>query len=287
MTEMRIATRRSALAVAQARKVASLLSERHPHVSVRLVEVMTEGDRDTTSDIAALTEVGAFVTAVQDAVLEGRADLAVHSLKDLPVSGGPEQLVVAAFPERVSPFDVLVGQTLDEMSPGSTVGTGSPRRSAQLKRLRPDVEAVGLRGNVDTRVRKVVAGEVDAAVLAEAGLDRLGLSGEISQRFTVDEMVPAPGQGALAVETRVGSESEEIAATLDDPSLRTLLTAERELLAQTQAGCRSALGAIASRAGSRIRMDLFVDDDRGPRRATVEADDVGDLVASARKELDL
>lgn len=287
MTEIRIATRRSTLAMKQASRVADLVTEKHPLVSVRLVEVLTEGDRDTTSDIAALTEVGAFVNAIQDAVLEGRADLAVHSLKDLPVSGGPEQLVVAAFPERVSPFDVLVGRTLDEMAPGSTVGTGSPRRSAQLKRLRPDVEAVGLRGNVDTRVRKVASGEVDAAVLAEAGLARLGLSGQISQRFTVDEMVPAPGQGALAVETRVGSEAEEIAATLDDLDLRTLLSAERELLSQTRAGCRSALGAIATRAGERIRMDLFVEDDRGPRRATVEADDTGGLVAAAREELGL
>lgn len=269
----------------QARRVADLVTEKHPHMSVRLVEVVTEGDRDKNSDIATLTEVGAFVNAVEDAVLGGSADLAVHSLKDLPVSGRPENLVIAAFPERVSPFDVLVGQVLTEMAHGSTVGTGSPRRTSQLKRLRPDIVTVGLRGNVDTRVRKVAEGEIDAAVLAEAGLDRLGLTGRISQRFGVAEMVPAPGQGALAVETRAGSEAAELAATIDDPELRTLLTAERELLAQTQAGCRSALGAIASRAGEKLRMDLFVEDEHGPRRATVEADDVGDLVASARGEL--
>jgi hydroxymethylbilane synthase len=285
--EVRIATRRSALAKAQANKVADLLRERHPQMAIRFVEVVTEGDRDTTADITALSEIGAFVTAIQKAVLDGRADIAVHSLKDLPVSGGPEHLVLAAFPERVAPLDVLVGRSLDEMPPGSTVGTGSPRRSAQLKDIRPDVHTVGLRGNVDTRIRMVEEGEVDGAVLAEAGLDRLGLSDRIVQRFALDEMVPAPGQGALAVETHAGSEAEAVAATLDDPGLRTLLGAERELLAQTQAGCRSALGALASWSGDRMRMDLFVDDDKGPRRATVEAGDVESLVSAGREELGL
>ncbi len=256
-------------------------------MSIRFVEVVTEGDRDVTSDITTLTEIGAFVTSVQQAVIDGRADIAVHSLKDLPVSGGHQNLVLAAFPERVAPFDVLVGRSLDEMPPGSTVGTGSPRRSAQLATIRPDVKAVGIRGNVDSRVRRVAEGEVDGAVLSEAGLDRLGLSDWIVQRFTVDEMVPAPGQGALAVEARAGSEAAEIAATLDDHALRMLLTSERELLAQTQAGCRSALGAMASWSGDQIRMDLFVQDEKGPRKATVEAGDVEGIVSAGRQELGL
>lgn len=287
MNEMRIATRRSPLAMAQASRVAGLLSRAHPEVSIRFVEIVTEGDRDTSGDITTLTEIGAFVTAVQEAVLGGRADIAVHSLKDLPVSDGRESLVLAAFPERVSPFDVLVGRSLDEMPPGATVGTGSPRRSAQLRKIRPDVKTVGIRGNVDTRVRKVADGEVDGAVLAEAGLGRLGLSDRIVQRFTVEEMVPAPGQGALAIEARADSEAAEIAATLDDPALRTLLTSERELLAQTGAGCRSALGAMASWAGDQIRMDLFVQDDKGPRKATVQAGDIEGLVSAGREELGL
>lgn len=286
MSEIRIATRGSTLAMTQATRVADLLSRNHPHRSIRLVEVVTQGDRDTTSDIAALTEIGAFVNAVQEAVLDGRADLAVHSLKDLPVTATAD-LVLAAFPERVSPFDVLVGKSLADLESGARVGTGSPRRSAQIRRLRPDVETVGLRGNVDTRVRKTTTGEVDAAVLAAAGLERMGLSDRISQQFTVGEMVPSPGQGALAVETRPDTEAEDLAATIDDPQLRLLLTAERELLAQTQAGCRSALGAYASRAGERIRMDLFVEDDRGSRKGNVEADDVADLVDAAREELGL
>jgi len=287
VNEVRIATRRSALALAQAQRVGDLLTQRHPQMSIRFVEVVTEGDRDTSGDITTLTEIGAFVTAVQEAVLDDRADLAVHSLKDLPVAGGNENLVLVAFPERVSPFDVMVGPSLQELAPGATVGTGSPRRSSQLNGIRHDVNAVGLRGNVDTRVRKVEDGEVDAAVLAEAGLDRLGLSDRISQKFTVDEIVPAPGQGALAVEARAKSEAAEVAATLEDPALRILLSAERELLAHTRAGCRSALGALASWAGDRFQMDVFVDDERGPRRATVDAGDTQSLILACRRELGL
>lgn len=286
VSEVRIATRRSGLALAQAKRVADLLASYQPGTTVRLVEVVTEGDRDTTGDITSLTEMGAFVNAVQEAVRDDRADLAVHSLKDLPVSG-PEDLVITAFPERVSPFDVMVGRSLEQLTAGATVGTGSPRRSAQLHAMRPDLSTVGLRGNVDTRLRKVFAGEVDGAVLAEAGLDRLGLGDHIAQRFSVDEMVPAAGQGALAVEARPGTEAAELAATLDDPALRTLLTAERSLLAQTEAGCRSALGALASWDGERIRMDLFVSDEKGPRTATVTSGDVESTVSAARQELGL
>jgi len=286
MNEVRIATRRSALAMAQAKRVGHLLAERNPGISIRFVEIVTEGDRDTTADITSLTELGAFVTAVQEAVLDDRADIAVHSLKDLPVVGR-DDLVLSAFPERVSPFDALVGRSLDQMLPGSTIGTGSPRRSAQLKELRPDVSTVGLRGNVDTRVRLVKEGEVDGAVLAEAGLDRLGLSDRVAQRFTVEEMVPAPGQGALAVETRPRTEAAEVAATIDDPGLRQLLTAERKLLSQTQAGCRSALGALATWESDRIRMDLFVSDEKGSRRTTVAAGEIESVVTASREELGL
>lgn len=272
--------------MAQARRVGDLLAERHPGLTVRFVEVVSDGDLDRVSDIAALTEVGAFVTAVQRAVIDGRADLAVHSLKDLPVANS-EGLVIAAFPERVSPLDVMVGRGLDEIGPGSTVGTGSPRRTAQIVEMRPDVVPVALRGNVDTRVRRVEEGVVDGAVLAQAGLDRLGLSDRIAQRLSVEQMVPAPGQGALAVETRPGSHAKEMAAAIDDPGLRVLLTAERELVSRTRAGCRSALGALATHDDGRIRMDLFVSDERGSRRATVVGTDVDEVVAAGRAELRL
>ena len=286
MTDLRIATRQSPLALAQTHRVARSLAEAHPGLSVKIVEVSTAGDRDRLSSIAELTELGAFVRAVQDAVIEGRADLAVHSLKDLPVVG-PEALTLAAVPERAAPFDALVGLRLDALPPGALVGTGSPRRVNQLMALRPDLRTVELRGNVDTRLEKVASGEVDAAVLAEAGLERLGRGDSIAQRLAVAEMVPAPGQGALAIETREGDDCAGVVAAIDDSSLRTLITAERLLLAETGAGCRSALGALAIWEDSLIRMDAFVSDHRGPRRALVRGETPEAVVAETRKALEL
>ena len=286
MNEVRIATRRSPLALAQARLVADRLRAAYPEVRVSLVEVVTTGDRDVEGAIAELSEVGAFVRSVQQEVVEGRADLAVHSLKDLPV-WGPEELVLAAFPERGSPFDVLVGSTLDGLSAGAVVGTGSPRRMEQLLALRPDLRTVELRGNVDTRLRKVAAGEVDAAVLAEAALDRLGRSALIAQRLDVAQMVPAPGQGALAVETRAGSNFTELANSIDDRLLRISLSAERLLLAETGAGCRSALGAHATLQKKNIRLEAFISDERGGRRAVAFGETPEAVVAETRKELGL
>ncbi|HJU80945.1 MAG TPA: hydroxymethylbilane synthase [Acidimicrobiia bacterium] len=286
MSDLRIATRRSPLALVQAHRVAHLLAAANPGVSIEMVEVSTAGDRDRVSPIAELTELGAFVRSVQDAVIERRADLAVHSLKDLPVVS-PEALTLAAIPERASPFDVLVGRRLDALGPGALVGTGSPRRVNQLIELRPDLRTIELRGNVDTRLEKVAAGEVDATILAEAGLDRLGSSGSIAQRLDVSEMVPAPGQGALAIETRAGDGLTEMVAAIDDSSLRTLVMAERLLLAETGAGCRSALGALAAWEGNLIRMDAYVSDERGPRRALSRGETPEAVVAECRKALDL
>lgn len=286
VTDLRIATRRSPLALAQAHRVAQLLTAAHPGLSIEMVELTTAGDHDRVSPIAELTELGAFVRSVQEAVIERRADLAVHSLKDLPVVG-PDALALAAIPERVSPFDVLVGLSLDDLPPGALVGTGSPRRVNQLIELRPDLRTVDLRGNVDTRLEKVASGEVDATILAEAGLERLGRADSIAQRLDVGEMVPAPGQGALAIETRAGDGLTEVVAAIDDSSLRTLVLAERLLLAETGAGCRSALGALATWEGSLIRMDAYVSDDRGPRRSLARGETPEAVIAEARKALDL
>lgn len=286
MNELRIATRASKLALAQARFVAGLLGQIHPGLRVRLVEVESAGDRDQTSPVAALTEMGAFVRAVQQRVIDGEADLAVHSLKDLPTSGHPA-LTIAALPGRESPFDVIVGRALDELAPGSRVGTGSPRRVSQLRTLRPDLRTEELRGNVDTRLAKVQRGATDAAVLAEAGLRRLGHQTAVKQVLSVDEMVPAPGQGALAVETLAGGEAFELAQGLDDAGVRRAVLAERELLIQTGAGCRSALGALATAAGEVIELDAFVEDERGPRRVRVRGSDPIETAVSARKELGL
>ena len=286
MNEVRIATRRSALALAQTQRIAEMIRASHPGTTVSLVEVETAGDRDPVGPIAQLTEVGAFVRAVQTAVRDDRADLAVHSLKDLPVIG-PDDLVLAAFPERASPLDVMVGSALNDLPDGAVVGTGSPRRCAQLTGLRSDLRTAELRGNVETRLRKVIDGEVDAAILAEAGLARLGRTAAIEQRLDPGVMVPAPGQGALAVEALSGSAAAELAATIDDPALRSLLMTERTLLAETGAGCRSSLGALATSESGQIRFEAFVADDRGARHAVVHGASPEEVVSEARKELGL
>ncbi len=188
MIDLRIATRGSRLALIQATRVADLLRTAHPGIKVELVEITTSGDRDQISPIAGLSEVGAFVRSIQEAVLDGRADLAVHSLKDLPLRG-PDELALVAVPERASPLDVMVGASLSQLPEGAVVGTGSPRRVEQILEMRPDLSVVGLRGNVDTRLRKVAGGEMAAAVMAEAALDRLGRRDVIAQRFEVTEMV--------------------------------------------------------------------------------------------------
>lgn len=286
MNEVRIATRRSRLAMAQAEWVASALRGAHPGLSVSLVEVTTTGDIDRTSPVAALTEVGAFVRAVQEAVLDGRADLAVHSCKDLPVAG-PPGLEIVALPRREAPWDVLCGSPLAALPEGARVGTGSPRRTAQLRKLRPDLVVDEIRGNVDTRLAKVEAGEFDAIVLAEAGLRRLGLEGHMAQRFDVDQMVPAPAQAALAVEAIAGSPAAGVARAIDDPDTRSTVTAERDVLARTGAGCRAALGVHGSTSATGMTLVGFVDDGRGDRRASVSGPDPAGAVDHLIRELGL
>jgi hydroxymethylbilane synthase len=249
--------------MAQAEWVSAALVAIHPGLVVSMVEVRTVGDRDLSSPVSVLTEVGAFVRAVQRTVVEGEADLAVHSCKDLPVE--PPSVLTAFFPERAVPWDVLCGHDLDSLPTEARVGTGSPRRAAQLRLLRPGVDVEEIRGNVDTRLAKLLAGEYDAVVLAEAGLRRLGREKEIGHRFGVAEMVPAPGQGALAVEALNGSQAAEIARSIDHEPTRRAVEAERALLAHTRAGCRSALGAVASVDGPKIRLTGFVEDESGPR----------------------
>jgi hydroxymethylbilane synthase len=248
---LRLGTRRSALAMSQSRWVADRLEKalvaagRPGHVE--LVEVTTEGDR-TTAPLSSLGGTGVFVTALRDALLDGSIDLAVHSLKDLPTAPA-EGLVVAAVPEREDPRDVLVARdnlTVGELPAGSRVGTGSPRRAAQLRALGLGLEVVDLRGNVDTRLRKVADGELDAVVLARAGLLRLERAAEATEVFDPLLMLPAPGQGALAVECRADdAEVRAVVAELDDPATRHCVVAERALLARLEAGCAAPVGALA------------------------------------------
>jgi hydroxymethylbilane synthase len=247
VTSLRIGTRRSALALAQARAVASALDD--AGVATVLIEVTTRGDLDRSSPLSRIGGQGIFVGALRDALLGGDIDVAVHSLKDLPTQS-VDGLVVAAVPEREDPRDVLVardGLTLATLPPGARVGTGAPRRLAQLRlRGKDDLELVEIRGNVDTRIGKVASGELDAVVLARAGLGRLERLDEITETFDPTEFIPSPGQGALAVECRNADEGVVRAlAGLDHPRTRAAVTAERAVLAALGAGCSAPMGAFA------------------------------------------
>ena len=244
---LRIGTRASELARTQSGLVAELLSERSGR-DVMLVTVRTEGDV-TTAPLASLGGTGVFVNALRDALLSGEIDLAVHSLKDLPTTPA-EGIALAAIPPREDPRDVVVardGLTLGELPAGSRVGTGSPRRVAQIEALGLGIELVGVRGNVDTRIAKVRAGELDAVVLARAGLSPLGRHDDVTEVLDPIQVLPAPGQGALAVECRAADVDlvALLAQALDDEHTRTAVECERVVLAELEAGCAAPVGALA------------------------------------------
>jgi hydroxymethylbilane synthase len=246
VSALRLGTRRSALARTQSGLVADALRERGHEVE--LVEVTTAGDVDRTTPLAVLGGTGVFVSALREALRAHRVDIAVHSLKDLPTA--PEDdLVVAAVPPREDPRDALVardGLTLGELPVGSRVGTGSPRRRAQLAALGLGLEVEDLRGNVDTRVERVRSGDLDAVVLACAGLNRLGRRDAVTEALDPIQVLPAPGQGALAVEVRRDdAAARDAVAVLDDPDTRACVVAERALLAALEAGCSAPVGALA------------------------------------------
>jgi hydroxymethylbilane synthase len=243
---LRLGTRRSALALAQSGLVAETL--RAAGHEVDLVEVVTEGDRSHAA-VAEIGRTGVFVTELRQRLLAGDVDIAVHSLKDLPTAQA-EGIVMAAVPRRADPRDALVargGLGLSELADGARVGTGSPRRTAQLRALGFGLEIVPIRGNVDSRLRRVDEGEFDAVVLAAAGLQRLGMLDVASEILDPGQMLPAPGQGALAIECRADDAEniEAIAAALDDAECRAAVAAERALLATLEAGCSAPVGALA------------------------------------------
>jgi hydroxymethylbilane synthase len=243
---LRLGTRRSTLATTQSTWVADQL--RALGHDVVLVEITTAGDRDRTTPLATLGGTGVFVSALRDALRDGSVDLAVHSLKDLPTTP-EEDLVVAAVPLREDPRDALVardGLTLGELPAGATVGTGSPRRRAQLEALGLGLDIRELRGNVETRLGRVTGGDLDAVVLAHAGLRRLGLDGVVTEVLDPIQMLPAPGQGALAVEVRTDdTATREAVAALDDADTRACVDAERAVLNELEAGCSAPVGALA------------------------------------------
>jgi len=247
---LQVGTRGSALALAQSGAIAAAVAETAGATS-ELVRIKTEGDINA-GPLAAIGGTGIFVTAVRAALSDHRVDLIVHSLKDLPTAPAPG-LTLAAVPAREDPSDALCardGLTLATLPPGARVGTGSPRRRAQLLLHRPDLEVVPVRGNVDTRLRMVAEGALDAVVLAVAGLARLGRTAAITEAFRPEVMLPAPAQGALAIECRVADCETawyaDAVRSLDCPVTRAAAAAERSLLATLEAGCIAPVGAYAT-----------------------------------------
>lgn len=243
---LRLGTRASTLATTQSGMIADRLRA-ECGVEVELVHISTEGDR-SSEPLAQMGGTGVFVAALREALIRGEIDLAVHSLKDLPTAVHPD-LVVAAIPQRVDPRDVLIARdnlTLGELPQGARIGTGSPRREAQVNALGLGIEVAPIRGNVGTRIGKVTSGELDGVLLARAGLLRLGRADEASQVLDPLQMLPAPGQGALACECRVDDDATiRVLERLDDSDTRAAVTAERSLLATLEAGCSAPVGALA------------------------------------------
>jgi len=250
-----IATRGSRLALRQSEIVKQMLLQRFPGIVVDFLEVTTHGDIDQSTPLSSFGNTGVFVKGLEEKLLSGEADLAVHSLKDVPSEMFPE-LTLASFPEREDARDVLV--TRDEINwrdlkPGSVVGTSSPARMEQMKQLRPDLVFKDIRGNVDTRIGKVVGGEYDATILAAAGLKRLGHSIAGKSYFTLDEMVPSPGQGVLVVQVhKKQGEVLEMIRQTNDKKLEQQVKAERGFMAQMGGGCRFPVAAHTEIAGNKI-----------------------------------
>jgi len=284
VTTLRIATRRSALARAQAEEIAALLSANA--FSSEIVPMSTSGDEGATSAESPSGMKGLWVDRIVEALRTGEVDLAVHSAKDLPAEND-EGIVIAAVPKRADPLDVLIGRH-EKLQPGMVVGTSSVRRRAQLLAGFPGIGVTEIRGNVDTRLRKLAEGEVDGLVLAAAGLARLGLDPPHARRLRVDEMVPAPGQGCLAVQVREEDRTTRaVISVLDHLASRRAFEAERTLVQLLGGGCDLPLGALAATKGDRIRMVALVATPDGAKlvRTASESSDPGVAASTLAQRL--
>ncbi len=263
-----IGTRRSALALWQAEWVAAELRRHHPGLEVRLEHIVAPADVAPDVPLARLGTKGLFTKTLEDALLDGRVDVAVHSLKDL-ASASPPGLTLAAIPAREDPRDVLVAPAptaLHDLPSGARVGTSAPRRVAQLRRLRPDLQLLDVRGNVDTRLRKLAEGQYDALILAAAGLKRLGRADAITAYLDPELLLPAGGQGALGIQTRaVDTRIGALVSPLADPMATACCTAERRLQEVLEGGCRAPIGALARLDGATLILDALVAADDGTR----------------------
>jgi hydroxymethylbilane synthase len=280
-----IGSRGSQLALWQANWIAARLGERGHETRIEIIK--TTGDKITDVPLAKVGTKGLFTKEIEEALLDGRIDLAIHSLKDLPTEV-PAGLMLAAVPEREDPRDAMVGARLNDLPTGAKVGTSSLRRAAQLRVTRPDLVIESVRGNLDTRVRKLDEGQYRAIVLAAAGLTRLGWAHRIAEILTPDVMCPAVGQGALAVETRTEGAARDICAALDHAMTRAAVTAERAVLAALGGGCQVPIGAYAVVQGVELRLIGVVvapDGGRAVRKnaegAVADAEDIGKRVGQA------
>ncbi|MEZ5354158.1 MAG: hydroxymethylbilane synthase [Bryobacteraceae bacterium] len=281
-----IGSRGSQLALWQARHIEARLQSLGCETAIEIIK--TTGDRITGVALSKVGSKGLFTKELEDALLEGQIHLAVHSLKDMPTEL-PAGLTLAAIPEREDPRDALLGRTLAQLEPGAIVGTSSLRRSAQLAALRPDLTIESIRGNLDTRIRKMDEGQYQAILLAAAGLRRLGWESRIAEVLELETMCPAVGQGALAVETTVDSPAAALCASLNHAPTRAAVTAERALLAALGGGCQVPIGAHAVIEGSTLHLHAVVASPDGSEivrsQASGEAEDAASLGAGVAAQL--
>ena len=293
MRHIRIASRASKLALIQSNYIRNLLQKFYHNIEISIVEISTKGDRDKSDFLYKSESIGFFTSEVENAILDGRADIAVHSLKDLPTTPATG-LVVGAIPKRESPADALVASeavcSIEDLPAGAIVGTSSLRRIAQLKHHRDDLECVPLRGNVETRVSKVADGIVDAIVIAQAGLNRLGLGEKVSAVLGLEQFIPAPAQGALAVQIRADdTKLAKMLTKLDDGPSRIAVETERCVLAAMQGGCSIPLGVYAHISGDTMIINAMISDVEGKkyikRSVTCTTDEAKDSAEKLAQEL--
>ncbi len=264
MNVLTVATRGADLAIAQTQIIISTLKKTNPDIQIKIKKITTKGDRDKHTALWDLKSTGFFTSQVEDALLAGQADFAVHSFKDLPTQQR-EGLALSAVCDRTFPEDCLVANvpvdSIKQLPQSAKIGTSSLRRTAQIKHLRADLIPLPIRGNVPTRIKLLEQGKFDAVILARAGLERLGLGSKISLCFDPQQFIPAPAQGALAVQTRIDdSTATELIAAIDDKNLRAITFAERQVLVTMQCGCHAPVGAFAKIIGNDMEIHAFISD---------------------------
>jgi hydroxymethylbilane synthase len=267
MNKLTVGTRGSALALRQTELIVERLRSLNPGLEIEVRIIKTKGDKILDEPLTRIAGKGFFVAEIERALIRGEIDFAVHSMKDLPAEM-TEGLVIAAIPEREDPSDALIsrGPSLHDLPKGARIGTSSPRRQAQLRHFRPDLELVDLRGNLDTRIRRLEEGRFDAVVLAYAGLRRMGWEDRVTEKLPPEICLPAVGQGALAVQTREdNAETTELLARLDDAESRAAVTAERSLLSALGGGCQVPIGALGVIEGAALRLRGVVASPDGKR----------------------